>query len=91
MRFFLLIYTVLVSNVFALGQKPYSEKSPFIEKVTHTLKENTLLNANWALTQKPITVTTEQCERSGRSAQPSSCSSQSTCSCRARRPLHCRL
>ena len=62
--FFILIYTVLVSSISALGQKHYSEKLPFIEEVTHTLKENTLLNANWALTQKPITITTEQCERS---------------------------
>jgi hypothetical protein len=46
----------------AVGQPPKNNDLRLV--ITETLKKSTLEQAEWAMTQSPVTVTAEQCERS---------------------------
>ena len=54
----------MIMAISALAQTSIQSSDPFFIKISKVLKKNTLADANWALTQKPMTVTAAQCERS---------------------------
>ena len=54
----------MIMTFSALAQTSIQSSDPFFIKISKVLKKNTLADANWALTQKPMTVTAAQCERS---------------------------
>ena len=54
----------MIMTFSALAQASIQNGNPLFIKISKVLSKNTLTQANWAMTQKPITVTAEQCERS---------------------------
>ncbi len=54
----------MIMTFSALAQTSIPNNNPLFIKISKVLSKNTLAQANWAMTQKPITVTAEQCERS---------------------------
>ena len=54
----------MAMTISTLAQTSIPNDNPFFKEISKVLAKNTLAQANWAMTQKPITVTAEQCERS---------------------------
>ena len=55
----LILFIFLLINVSA-----FSQNSPLVKEIRQTLKGKIMDDANWAMQQKPVTVTAESCPRS---------------------------